>query len=74
MLELNPLYYKKSHVWKYHLTFFFCNFTKDFISFWRCSTKEAALRKEPHNPSLKLVSAVFYQIFIFSLNYSLYFI
>ena len=24
------------------------NFTKDFISFWRCSTKEAALRKEPH--------------------------
>ena len=24
------------------------NFTKDFISFRRCSTKEAALRKEPH--------------------------
>ena len=50
MLEFNPVYSKKSHVWKYHLIFFFHNFTKDFISFRRYYTKEAALRKEPHKP------------------------
>ena len=31
MLEFNPLYYKKNHVWKYHLIFFFCNFIISFF-------------------------------------------
>ena len=48
MLEFNPLYYKQKPSAKYHLIFFFCNFIIDFLSFRRCSTKGAALRKEPH--------------------------
>ena len=31
MLEFIPLYYKKNHLWKYHLIFFFCNFIVDFV-------------------------------------------
>ena len=42
MLEFNPLYYKKNHVWKYHLISLFSNFIKDFFSFRSCSTKGAA--------------------------------
>ena len=47
MLEFNPQYYKQKPSAKYHLIFFFCNFIIDFLSFRRCSTKGAALRKEP---------------------------
>ena len=48
MLEFNPLYYKKNHVRKYHLIFFFWNFIEDFFFFSEvlyersCSTKGAA--------------------------------
>ena len=57
MLEFNPLYYKQKPSAKYNLIFFFCNFIIDFLSFWRCSTKGAALRKEPHSSSSSLSSS-----------------
>ena len=46
---------KRNHVWKYHLIFFFCNLMKDFFSFWRCSIIGAALPKEPHIRSKRLL-------------------
>ena len=32
MLEFNPLYYKRNHLQKYHLIFFFCNCIIDSFS------------------------------------------
>ena len=51
-LSLTPCITKRNHVLKYHLIFFFCNFIIDFFLFGICSTKGAALRKEPHKTSV----------------------
>ena len=41
---LTPCITKRNHVWKYHLTFFFCNFIIFFL-FRRCSTKGAVYER-----------------------------
>ena len=56
--ESNPLHNKKKPCLKYHLIFFFCNFIIDFSLFGRCSTKGAALLKEPHNTSSKELDSI----------------
>ena len=48
-LSLTPCITKIKHVWEYHLIFFFCKFIIYFFLFGICSTKGAAVRKEPHN-------------------------
>ena len=47
-LSLTSCMTKRNHVLKYHLILFFCNFIIDCFLFGICSTKGAALRKEPH--------------------------
>ena len=48
LFKRNPCVTKTSHMWKSLLIFFFCILIIDIFHFWRCSTKGAALRKEPH--------------------------
>ena len=48
MIQSNPLYYKKKPCVKMSFDLFFCDFIIDFFLFGKCSTKGAALRKEPH--------------------------
>ena len=55
IFESNPLYYKKKPCVKISFDLF-CNFIIDFFLFGICSTKGAALGKEPHRCSEKWLS------------------
>ena len=57
-LSLTPCITKRNHVLKYHLIFFFCNFIIFFFLFGICSAKGAALRKEPHNSTVDVISGI----------------
>ena len=52
--NLTPCITKRNHMWKFYLMFFFCYFIIDSYSFWRSSTKEIVLRREPENLSLQV--------------------
>ena len=50
-LNLSPCATRRNHMLKCNLIFLFCKFIIDYFYFRKCSTKGAALRKEPHRSS-----------------------